>query len=287
MIAVTRHAARDQEPTPAAPFHLWTSPDGTPWTEFHREGGGYRVRFPDLADFLISADAGTVAWYPAPDVAEATVEHLYLNQVLPLMLSKQGRLVFHGAAVEIGAGAVAFLAETGRGKSTLAASFALNGHRFLTDDGLLLGETAAGFDVQPSHPSIRLWEDSETALVGARGRKAPPVDYTPKARFLADAELRYCDRPRLLLRAYFLGEGEVDEPCIVPLEPAEAVMHWVRHSLLLDVEEQPRLASHFDRVTALANRPIHFRLDYPRRFEDLGRVRQAIVEHVREETEQP
>ncbi len=67
------------------------------------------------------------------------------------------------------------------------------------------------------------------------------------------------------------------------MNAAEALVEWVKHSFLLDVEEKPLLASHFDEVAKLANHPIHYRLDYPRRFEDLVRVRQAIAEHATEE----
>jgi len=68
------------------------------------------------------------------------------------------------------------------------------------------------------------------------------------------------------------------------LSAAEALVEWVKHSFLLDVEERPRLASHFDQVAALANQPMHYRLDYPRRYENLARVRQAIVEHADNES---
>jgi hypothetical protein len=71
--------ARWQAPLATPPFHTWTFPDGTPWTEFHRLNGGYLLRFPDLADFQVAADALTVTGCPAPEVAEATVQHLYLN----------------------------------------------------------------------------------------------------------------------------------------------------------------------------------------------------------------
>ena len=40
----------------------------------------------------------------------------------------------------------------------------------------------------------------------------------------------------------------------------------------------------FDQVAALANQPIHYRLDFPRRFENLVQVRQAIVEHACDES---
>lgn len=280
-------AARQQPPTHVRPFRTWSFPDGTLWTEFYRLEGGYRLRFPDLADFEVSADGAVVTCHPAPGISEATSQHLYLNQVLPLVLSKQGKLVFHASAVEVGDGAVAFVAESGCGKSTLAASFAVSGHRFLTDDGLVVESGADGFEALPSHPSIRLWEDSEAALIPPAAGRAPPVSYTSKARFLAGDDLVFCDRPRALRRVYFLGDGSAAELTIEPLTPAQALVDWVKHSFLLDIEERPRLASHFDQVAALANRPIHFRLDYPRRFDELPQVRQAIIDHVLCEGEQP
>jgi len=281
MIELRLQPARLQPPVAHPPFHTWTFSDGTLWTEFHRTNSGYLLRFPDLADFQVSADALHVIGFPAPEVSEATTQHLYLNQVLPLVLSKLGKLVFHASAVEIGEGAVAFVAESGRGKSTLAASFAVNGFRFLTDDGLVVEPAVDGFTALPSHPSIRLWEDSEAALVPPTARRAPPVHYTSKARFLADEDLVFCTQPRPLGRVYFLGDGRAATLELQRLTPAEAVIEWVKHSFLLDIEEKPRLASHFDQVATLANQPIHYRLDYPRRFEELARVREAIVEHAR------
>jgi hypothetical protein len=271
--------ARLQAPLGIPPFHTWAFPDGTLWTEFYRADGGYLLRFPDLADFRVSADGLEVTCFPAPEVSDATSQHLYLNQVLPLVLSKLGKLVFHASAVEVAGGAIAFAAESGRGKSTLAASFAVSGFRFLTDDGLVVETGAQGFEVLPSHPSIRLWADSEQALIAPGTETAPALSFTPKSRFLAGDEIRFCDQPRPLRRVYFLGDGSATTPEFPPLSPAEALVEWVKHSFLLDVEERPRLASHFDQVAALATQPIHYRLDYPRRYEDLAGVRQAIVEH--------
>jgi hypothetical protein len=94
MINLRLRPARLQTPLPNAPFHTWTFPDGTLWTEFHRTNGGYLLRFPDLADFQVSADALAVTGFPAPEISETTVQHLYLNQVLPLVLSKLGKRVF-------------------------------------------------------------------------------------------------------------------------------------------------------------------------------------------------
>ena len=113
--------------------------------------------------------------------------------------------------------------------------------------------------------------------------KAPAVSFTSKARFLAGDGVRFCDQPRPLLRVYFLGDGSASRVRLQRLTAAEALVAWVRHSFLLDIEEKPRLADHFDQVARLANQPMHYQLDYPRRFEALARVRAAIVEHVRDE----
>ncbi len=69
----------------------------------------------------------------------------------------------------------------------------------------------------------------------------------------------------------------------VMARPADHLIAWVVDfpATLLAIEEKPRLASHFDQVATLASQSIHYRLDYPRRFEDLARVREAIVEHAR------
>ena len=95
----------------------------------------------------------------------------------------------------------------------------------------------------------------------------------------------FCAQPRPLRRAYFLGDGSAKRIAFEPLHPVDALLEWVRHSFLLDVEERPRLASQFDRVAGLAKLPMHYRLDYPRKFEELTALRQAIVEHAERDTE--
>jgi len=267
------------EPPESAFFHEWVFPDGTLWTRFYRTESGYLLRFPDLADFGVSADGRVVSSWPFPGIYQETIRHLYLNQVLPLALSRQGKRVFHASAVEAPTGALVFLGESGRGKSTLAASFALAGHRFLTDDALLLEPKAGGYAVQPSHPSIRLWDDSKDELVGDDARLAPAVQYTAKARLLSGDALAFCSDERMLRRMYFLGAGDADQVSFAPMTPGDAVMGLVGNSFLLDIAGRESLSAHFNQVVELANMPIFFRLDYPRSFAALPAVRQAILEH--------
>lgn len=268
-----------------APFHEWVFPDGTLWTQFYRTGAGYLLRFPALADFEISADGRAVCCWPAPRIPENTVEHLYLNQVLPLARSRQGKLVFHASAVEINGAAVTFMGASGKGKSSLAASFATSGYRFLTDDGLMVEARDGSYQVMPSHPSIRLWQDSEAALIAPGTPAAPGLQFTSKSRFLAGDRIAFCDSPRPLRRVYFLGDGGAPGLRFERMKPAEALIELVKHSFLLDIEERVMLAAHFDELSGLASLPIYTRLDYPRRYEDLAAVRQAIIQHTTQENE--
>ena len=84
--------------------------------------------------------------------------------VLPMALSRQGRLVLHASAVEIDGAALVFVGLSGRGKSTLATSFALQGHALVVDDGLLLEPSAHGWMALPGEAAVRLRRDSQAWL---------------------------------------------------------------------------------------------------------------------------
>lgn len=285
MVTLHLEDPQEQHELAAAPYHTWTLPDGCVWTEFRRSGDGYHLRFPGYADYTIDATGREVHAWPVPGAAEATVLHLHHNQVLPLALSRQRRLVLHASAVELpatagaDAGAVAFLGASGLGKSTLAASFAMSGCRFLTDDGLQLDERDGRIEVIPAHPSIRLWDDSREALLPEDARLAPAVDYTPKARILAAGSVAHCPERRPLLRAYVLGPGAAARVTLEPITPRDALVELVKHSFLLDVEERDMLAWHFEALSSLAARSLCFRLDYPRRYDTLAAVRATVATH--------
>lgn len=271
--------AREQACLGNAPFHTWEFPDGRVWAEFHRSAGEVTIRFPGLADFALPPNGGIPACRPVPGLTEATREHLYLNQVLPLVQGRSGFLTFHASAVAVGTGAVAFVGRTGRGKSTLAAAFATGGHPFLTDDGLTVIRRDGAYLVEPSHPSLRLWDDSREALIAPGTAKAEPVSYTDKPRFLAGGGLPFSRRPQPLRAAYFLGEEVTEATAFTPMDGAGLLMEWVQHSFLLDLDDPAALGAHFAAVTAFSAAIPCYRLDYPRRYQALDEVRRAILEH--------
>jgi hypothetical protein len=279
-----RQSSRYIDTSESTPFHTWETSGGDICAAFYRTPYGLKIRFPRLADFDIPKDDGVITFTSSLDVSSATIEHLYLNQVLPLVLSKHGKSVFHGSAVEAKGKALAFVGRSGIGKSTLAASFASRGQRFLTDDALVLELAGDGYLVQPGHPSLRLWDDSREATLKANVVTAQPVDYTPKSRAVGGPSLPHCNHARPLQSVYFLGSREVESEIInfSQLSAADALIEWARNSFLIDIEDRVLVGAHFNNVAELANSVPCFRFGYPRRYEAMDRVIAALLAHQEE-----
>ena len=258
----------------------WRFDDGQEWlTVSQRQDGDYQLLFDGQVQFLVSMDGLRIVSPDDANISQETLDILYFNQVLPLALSRQGKLVLHAACIETGDTSLAFVGKSGQGKSTLAASFARNGFSFLTDDGLQIEDSADGIVIRPSRPSIRLWDDSRDAILHAGRLTAPPAEYTSKSRFLADESLAHCDEPRVLRCAYLLGDGSATVPTITPVRPSEAMVELVSYSFLLDIEEREALTRHFSQLSRLVSAVKVFRLDYPREYARLPEVREAILDH--------
>ena len=248
--------------------------------EFHRTaGGGFVLRFLDFGDFVLDPQSDwSVTGVPLPDVPEQTMRDLYANQVVPLILGYQGGLVLHASCVATAGGALAFVGPTGRGKSTLAASFTRLGYPFLTDDGLILSREGDGYVVRPNVPRFRLRQDSELALFGGPGETEqgePPR----KRHIAARPSLPFQETPVRLHSLFFLGTGAAPSLEIVPMTPAEALSAQMGHSFILDVEDRQRVRAHFERLAELARAAPCFALDYPRDYDYLPNVVAAILDH--------
>lgn len=273
---------REQLAMVEEPFHRYVFPDETVWTEFFRTPTGYLLRFPGMADFVVSQDGRQVQGFPLAATDAGTLEHLYINQVYPLVLSRQGRPAFHASVVTAGTGAVAFLGTTGMGKSTLATAFARNGASFLTDDGMLIEQSDHDVMVLPNHPSVRLWDDSVAALIESGIEKAPALSFTSKSRLIAGDRLPYCDEPKRLLAAFVLDWQEVPKCRIEPLHGVALVMAWLSHSFLLDVGDRDLIAQHFEWTNRVSSAVPTFALDYPRDYRYLPAVCECILQQITE-----
>jgi hypothetical protein len=285
MVKLSIEGAAQQTVLATTPFHQTDFDDGSPWLQFYRSGEGILLRFPGLADFLVAADGCSVRCRPGPDAPDSTIEHLFQNQVVPLVQSKRGNPVFHASAVEIGTDAVLFVGESGQGKSTLAASFARDGCRFLADDNVSLEFADGDYRVIPGQASIRLWRDSkESVLSGTAVDIDSRANYSGKFRAFSGEKLPHCVHPRWLSRIYYLGGAPNREISITPRGPTDVLVSLLKQSFVIDVQNKMALACQFEHITRLLSLPIHYQLGYPKSFSKLADLRRAIIEHATGDT---
>lgn len=242
-------------------FHHWRIGRRRPWLSFARLDAEYLLRFPELADFRVSVDGARIRACPSPALPDDTLRHLLLDQVLPLALTRRGRVLLHASAVHVpGIGALAFAGPTGRGKSTLAAAFAANGGRILTDDCLALERHAACFDVLPAYPGLRLWPDAASRQLRRRGMREGRVAHYTRKRRVRGGGLRFHPRPSPLRAIFVLSPRRSDGPLVsITRGRASArLMALVKHSYVLDIEDRDHLARAFSTLAAITTSiPVH------------------------------
>ncbi|MBC8023459.1 MAG: hypothetical protein H7Y14_10095 [Burkholderiales bacterium] len=162
----------------------------------------YRVAYEDGTRIYL--DAANV-WAVGPEGAsvEDTATYL-LGPTLGFVLRLRGITCLHASAIAVGGRAVAIVAPSGFGKSSLAAAMAQRGHAVLTDDVAALFDGGDRFEILPAYPRIRLWPASVEALFGSDDA-LPRITPTWDKRFLALDGARFRFQPESLpLAAIYL-----------------------------------------------------------------------------------
>ena len=134
-----------------------------PFMSTARLDEGYLLRIEET-HFWLRRDGGRIVAYPG-GLAFDAVEQLLLDQVLPQALHLRGRFTLHASAVVTEGVALAFVGQSGDGKSTLASAF-VPPDTLLSDDSLTLEARDHDIVAFPGYPSVRLREDSAERFGG-------------------------------------------------------------------------------------------------------------------------
>jgi hypothetical protein len=256
----------------------WSQTDDSRWSSVARTPAGYRLRFWDLADFVVDLARARIVGEPRPSTEAATLRHLLIDHVVPLLSSRGRRLVVHAGAVVTPEGACAFLGESGRGKSTLTASFARQGFRVLGDDALMLSTSGEALTATPSYPGVRLWPDMLTALGGPGADSREVAAYTTKKRLVLRPGAPPGSVPLAAIFVLAAATSSAEESA-TPLSPRAALVELMRHGHVLDGGDRAWLEDHFHLAGRVAARVPFFRLVYPRETARLPAVRALILAH--------
>jgi len=231
-------------------FHRWRFPDGRRWVAFARDRAGYILRFPGLADFDVRPAELTIECYPHSSAPAHTVRHLLLDQVLPLIVGTPDSIALHGSVVATPAGAIAFLGQSGLGKSTLAAMLGHRGCQVLSDDCCLLVRGARGFSVVPSYPGVRLNPDSLHRTFGPDAGGDRVSHYSQKRRVGGRERFEFSEAEVPLRQLYVMAtRAELDAARAIAItQPSkrDAMYALIDCTFHLDIGYAPRIRETFE-----------------------------------------
>lgn len=256
----------------------WLLPSGDVFLSVAHQEDGCCLQFPGILDVEYRKDEDSIELTPGDSASDETVRHLLLDHVLPRLVSHQGRLVLHSAAVADHEGAILLLGPTGAGKSTLAASYLEDGYELLTDDCVLLDPTEDGIRAIPAYPGLRLWPDSMVELVSdsRSGSELAPMAWKSRINVGPGSGIENKVRALLLLEEPSESEGH-ESVSLLTLQGSAALMELLQHGFMLDPGDRDTIEKQFLAVGDLAESLPLFRLTYPRDFSKLAEVRQSIT----------
>lgn len=186
---------------------------------------------------------------PLPEVAEEVLRLFILGAALGTLLHQRGLLVLHASVVAVNGQAIAFIGESGWGKSTTAAALCVMGYHPVADDVLAMAMDDAGVPiVLPGFPQFKLWSDAIAALgydPETRPRLRPEIE--KRSHRIAEG---FSLAPLPLRKIYVLGKGE--QLGIAAIGAQAAFLELVRHSYAVRfLGNQGINALHFQQCTQL------------------------------------
>ena len=264
-------------------FHDWFDPNDNIILTAGRCESDYWLRFPQIADFEINLNEQRITTYGHKCTTDATVRHLLLDQVIPRTLGQQGKFILHAGAVTLVNGkTVAFIGQSGWGKSTLVSSFQQQGAELITDDCLLIEQGNGRVLAIPNYYGIRLFEDSINAIFGEQKDTGDVAHYSSKRRLIMSGSSDGKVVLPLQIDAIFLlsdpqAVSSSDEVNIIAARGTDAMMTLVAQTFVLDVTDTSLMARQFKLCGNIFDSKVScFQLVYPRDHSRLDEVRKAI-----------
>lgn len=265
---------------PVALSHTRLS-NGEPWLTCYEVGECEVRRIAHLADFYLYPEH-ILCHIHAPEKM-IDVEIALLGAILARWLERQGTAMLHASAVVTEAGAVAFLATSQSGKSTLAASFVDAGYALLTDDILPVGQRDDAVLAAPGYPQMRMWPEVAAHFLGEYEHLPLVHPAANKRRVRLDAAQWgvFCLHPQPLAAIYLPERDTGTTGAVITIAPcgrAEALFSLSAHSFAGPhvnsiIRQQQRMAL----LRTVVQRVPVYRLRYPSGYAHLPAVRQAIL----------
>jgi hypothetical protein len=258
---------------------LQGDPDSWYQYAFLPDGSTY-ARWQGVGEFLVTADGTRIVCRPQQKSSAESFQVYMLGQALSFALVKQGFEPLHATVVVIEGKAVAFLGESGYGKSTMAASLLAAGYRLLTDDLLILRDTPEGLLAYPGPPRIKAFPKIARKFLGAQAARVRMNPDTRKLIIPLSPD-HLCSVPVSLGAIYSIAPSaktaRAKRPRIESITLRDAFLELVSHTFNYRIVNPARLQRQFlayaDIVDSMPVRKLH----YPRVLGKIEQVHEMIL----------
>ncbi|MGB3757359.1 MAG: hypothetical protein WBA07_13445 [Rivularia sp. (in: cyanobacteria)] len=228
-----------------------------------------------VATFVIKNGCEVTA-IPVHSVEDSLIRLSIIGTIFAILLYQRGLFVLHGSAVEVDGGAVAFIAPSGWGKSSMTAALHAKGYPLIGDDVVPVSIEGNRMSVFPGFPQLKLYPQVAETLGQDKSKLHLLHPELEKGGFrVTKQEFSQTSLP--LKRIYALAKDTTLG--IEPIQPQEAVIHLVRNSIPTRWF-QPNSTSHFLQCSDIAKNIPFYSLKRSNDLSTLPTLAQMVVEHL-------
>lgn len=241
------------------------------------DGAAYR-RWRNLFEFLVTSDARRIyAQLLSAVDSEAMLAYLLVD-ALSFSMVRLGWEPLHATAVLTDHGVVAFLGNSGDGKSTLGAVLVRRGCQLVTDDMLILTRDGAMWLAEPGPPRLKLYRAMANIILGSTPGSVTMNPDTTKLIIPVSA----ATEANTLRLIYVLSNEGVESagPTFRRLTPGEAFPRLLAHTAGHYPSDAARLKRQFAFATALVRDVPVKTLSYRRDTSTMSQVGDAVLADV-------
>lgn len=247
--------------------------------KLYRTGGGHYATVEGVGSLLATGGRRLVV-DPDPDADAELIRQFVLGQGFRTLLYQRDHVVLHASAAVVDGHAVAFMGDSGQGKSTTLAACYGEGHTVLTDDVVAVDPDTC--EVRPGFAQVKLdaraaesvganltMPDSEEEQTTSEpSEDLPTTEPAERQRQYYAAPQEFGDELLHLERIYLLRDGK--EIRIGPLPPTERPYELMRSSVsAYHSGDDEGVEPHLDACVRLSESVPMKRLERPRRFDAL------------------
>lgn len=255
--------------------------DGSRWFyHFRLADGSDYILWTGMFEFIVSTDGKQIWGHALPAGSLERLQTYLLGQAISFSLVKQGTEPLHSTAIIMNGEAVAFLGNSGYGKSTLGAAFLQAGFMLLTDDLLVIDSVEKVFVAHPGPQRVKLFPEVAKVLLDNNISGSTMNPGTTKLVLPLSVE-QSSQGAVTIRKIYVLQPPDLESPCksitIDPLSKRQACVKLIENTfntVLMGPDRQTQLLKSASKLAAGLTIQS---LSYPR---DLSRITE-VVEMVR------